>query len=287
MSQQPQELGMRATVLDVVPPGPIHRHRRTTVAKFSHRIPNFREPGSTFSLVPDLRAAAAMEAAARRKDDTVSRLRAAAQQQQPAAGSDLKVPLILEQRTPSSSAPSASSSRPAAVYKGLPEAGGGANMEGPPLHYVLFRSGGRVTAFPAELWFGFKPHVDRRGLVDSVAAANAAAAAAGRGAGGLGGGGGLGGAPFDPFAMRLVPKSQRLEKQRQEEEARERAEQVAAGRLLPLAGAAAEELGLGGGGGGRLKRTVDEDDLEAELFGDDDEDVTPRGAFGRGGGRGG
>ena len=46
----------------------------------------------------------------------------------------------------------------------------------------------------------------------------------------------------------------------QEEEARERQEQVAAGRLLvddDLAGG-----GGGGGGGGRLKRYVDEDDME-------------------------
>ncbi|GLC38211.1 hypothetical protein PLESTB_001087400 [Pleodorina starrii] len=267
---QPQELGLRAQVLDVVPPGPIHRNRRSAVAKFSHRIPNFRDPGCTFSLVPDPRAGALVDAVAKKKEDTVSRLRQ--QQQQQRAGPDVKVPLLLEQRD----AAAGGSGPPAAVFKGVPEAGGGANVDGPPLHYILFRSGNRVTAFPAEQWFAFKPHVDRRGLLDSVAAANAAKPASG---------GGVGGvkelkAPLDPFALRLVPKSQRLEKQRQEEEARERQEQVAAGRLLPLAGAVADELGRGG----RLKRFVDEDELEEELFGNDEEDEAPR--FGGKGGKG-
>ncbi|EFJ52254.1 hypothetical protein VOLCADRAFT_103256 [Volvox carteri f. nagariensis] len=169
--------------------------------KRRRRIPNFRDPSCTFSLVPDLRASVVSEQATRKKDEMVSRMR---QQQQ-------------EQRGPE-----------------------------------------------------------------------------------------------------LVPKSQRLEKQRQEEEARERQEQVAAGRLLPLAGAVDDELG--GRGGGRLKRFVDEDELELvvvlkghmcpppvpitclfswtglgaaygmtlgekeELFGDDDADEGPR--FGGKGGKG-
>lgn len=53
----------------------------------------------------------------------------------------------------------------------------------------------------------------------------------------------------------------------QEEEARERQEQVAAGRLLPLAGAV-DDLGSGfGAGGGKLKRYVDEDELDVSNYG--------------------
>ncbi|GIL81448.1 hypothetical protein Vretimale_976 [Volvox reticuliferus] len=280
---QPEELGLCAQVLDVVPPGPIHRNRRSAVAKFSHRVPNFRDPVSSFSLIPDPRASTVAELAARKKEETVSKLRQQQQQQQQPllqrSGTDVKVPLVLEQRDAS-----AAGGAPAAVFKGVPEAGGGANMEGPPLHYVLFRSGNQVTAFPAEQWFAFKPHVDRRGLLDSVTAANAAA---GRQPPSTGNGAGKGAAPLDFFAMRLVPKSQRLEKQRQEEEAKERQEQVAAGRLLPLAGAVDDELGRGfGAGGGRLKRFVDEDELEEELFGNDDEEEEGT-RFGGKGGKGG
>ncbi|GIL62080.1 hypothetical protein Vafri_16374 [Volvox africanus] len=276
---QAVELGLCAQVLDVVPPGPIHRSRRSAVAKFSHRVPNFRDPVSSFSLLPDPRANTVAELAARKKEETVSKLRQQQQQQQQLhlqrSGTDFKVPLVLEQRDASAAAGGA----PAAVFKGVPEGGGGANVEGPPLHYVLFRSGNQVTAFPAEQWFAFKPHVDRRGLLDSVTAANAAA---GRQPPSTGTGAGKGPAPPDFFAMRLVPKSQRLEKQRQEEEARERQEQVAAGRLLPLAGAVEDDLGRGG----RLKRFVDEDELEEELFGNnDDEDEGTR--FGGNRGKGG
>lgn len=51
----------------------------------------------------------------------------------------------------------------------------------------------------------------------------------------------------------------------QEEEARERQEQVATGRMLPLVGASGYDFGLGAGGG-RLKHFVDEDDLEVGVL---------------------
>ncbi|GLI60992.1 hypothetical protein VaNZ11_003249 [Volvox africanus] len=308
---QPLELGLCAQVLDVIPPGPIHRNRRSAVAKFSHVLvialslavsvlefnstvlavvslpgyhifPTSPSPCGSVSQTSGTRSAALAfyrtRGPARLRNWRLARRRRqlascgsnssnsssctySVQGLSECAGCCFKVPLVLEQRDASAGAGGA----PAAVFKGVPEGGGAANVEGPPLHYVLFRSGNQVTAFPAEQWFAFKPHVDRRGLLDSVTAANAAA---GRQPPSTGPGAGKGAAPLGFLAMRLVPKSQRLEKQRQEEEARERQEQVAAGRLLPLAGAVEDELGPGG----RLKRFVDEDELEEELFGDNDEE---------------
>ena len=87
-----------------------------------------------------------------------------------------KLPLLLEQRQ-------ANGGGPTLAFKGQPEGatnsltGGGSSSSapgasGPPgggaggdaslsLHYVLFRQGNRVTAFPVEQWFAFKPYVDR------------------------------------------------------------------------------------------------------------------------------
>ncbi len=48
------------------------------------------------------------------------------------------------------------------TYKGLPEPGG-TNPDGAPVHFVLFKMGNRVCAFPADQWLGFKPHIDRWG----------------------------------------------------------------------------------------------------------------------------
>jgi hypothetical protein len=46
---------------------------------------------------------------------------------------------------------------------GRPAGEGGAAPDGPPLHYVLFKEGNQLVAYPAELWLSFKPHADRCG----------------------------------------------------------------------------------------------------------------------------